>query len=61
MMHNLIRLYMLMALDGYVAGPADRPGQELGRGGGRLFDWLDDRGPTGRAGGSTANRWRPAR
>jgi dihydrofolate reductase len=38
-----IRLYMSMSLDGYIAGPDDRPGQELGRGGGRLFDWLDDR------------------
>lgn len=41
---------MSMSLDGYVAGPDDRPGQELGRGGGRLFDWLDDResdGPSG--------------
>jgi dihydrofolate reductase len=38
-----IRLYMSMSLDGFVAGPDDRPGQELGRGGGRLFNWLDDR------------------
>ncbi|SDU56039.1 dihydrofolate reductase family protein [Jiangella alkaliphila] len=38
-----IRLYMSMSLDGFIAGPDDRPGQELGRGGGRLFDWLDDR------------------
>ena len=38
-----IRLYMSMSLDGYIAGPEDRPGQELGEGGGRLFDWLDDR------------------
>ncbi|GAB3566086.1 dihydrofolate reductase family protein [Amycolatopsis endophytica] len=45
-----IRLYMSMSLDGYIAGPDDRPGQELGRGGGRLFDWLDHRldpGPDG--------------
>lgn len=45
-----VRLYMSMSLDGYVTGPDDRPGQELGRGGGRLFDWLDDResdGPSG--------------
>jgi dihydrofolate reductase len=43
-------LYMSMSLDGFVAGPDDRPGQELGRGGGRLFNWLDDRmgdGPSG--------------
>jgi dihydrofolate reductase len=38
-----IRLYMSMSLDGFIAGPDDRPGQELGRGGGRLFNWLDDR------------------
>ncbi|WP_410616564.1 dihydrofolate reductase family protein [Amycolatopsis sp. lyj-109] len=38
-----LRLYMSMSVDGYIAGPDDRPGQELGRGGGRLFDWLDDR------------------
>jgi dihydrofolate reductase len=38
-----IRLYMSMSLDGFIAGPDDRPGQELGRNGGRLFNWLDDR------------------
>ena len=38
-----IRLYMSMSVDGYIAGLDDRPGQELGRGGGRLFNWLDDR------------------
>jgi dihydrofolate reductase len=38
-----VRLYMSMSLDGYIAGPDDRPGQELGAGGGRLFNWLDDR------------------
>jgi dihydrofolate reductase len=38
-----IRLYMSMSLDGFIAGPDDRAGQELGRGGGRLFNWLDDR------------------
>jgi dihydrofolate reductase len=45
-----IRLYMTMSLDGFVAGPQDEPGQELGRGGFRLFNWLDDRhsdGPSG--------------
>ena len=45
-----IRLYMSMSLDGFIAGPDDRAGQELGRGGGRLFNWLDDRmspGPNG--------------
>jgi dihydrofolate reductase len=38
-----IRLDMTMSLDGFVAGPEDRPGQEMGRGGFRLFNWLDDR------------------
>ena len=38
-----IRLYMSMSLDGYIAGPDDRPGQEMGEGGFRLFNWLDDR------------------
>jgi dihydrofolate reductase len=38
-----LRLYMSVSVDGYIAGPDDRPGQELGRGGGRLFNWLDDR------------------
>ena len=49
-MPNPIRLYMSMSLDGYIAGLDDRPGQELGRDGGRLFNWLDDResdGPSG--------------
>lgn len=49
-MDNPIRLYMSMSLDGFITGPDDRPGQELGRGGGRLFNWLDDResdGPSG--------------
>jgi hypothetical protein len=30
-----------MSLDGFVTGPDDREGQELGRNGGRLFKWLD--------------------
>jgi dihydrofolate reductase len=50
-MDPLIRLYMSMSLDGFIAGPEDRKGQELGRGGGRVFNWLDDRlsdGPSGR-------------
>ncbi|WP_020385037.1 dihydrofolate reductase family protein [Kribbella catacumbae] len=38
-----IRLYMSMSLDGFIAGPDDKAGQELGRDGGRLFNWLDDR------------------
>ena len=29
---------MSMSVDGYIAGPDDRPGQGLGRGGGRLFE-----------------------
>lgn len=41
------RLYMAMSLDGFIAGPDDRPGQELGRGGGRLFNWLDYRNEPG--------------
>jgi dihydrofolate reductase len=44
---NPTRLYMSMSLDGFVAGPDDRPGQELGHGGGRLFNWLDDRNGPG--------------
>jgi dihydrofolate reductase len=46
-----IRLYMSMSLDGFITGPDDREGQGLGRNGGRLFNWLDDRmsaGPSGR-------------
>ncbi|EOD64800.1 dihydrofolate reductase family protein [Amycolatopsis vancoresmycina] len=46
----MIRLYMTTSLDGFVAGPDDRPGQELGRGGGRLFDWLDHRHGDGASG-----------
>jgi dihydrofolate reductase len=45
-----IRLDMTMSLDGFIAGPDDRPGREMGRGGFRLFNWLDDRnepGPNG--------------
>ncbi len=38
---------MSMSLDGFIAGPDDRPGQELGVDGGRLFNWLDDRLGTG--------------
>ncbi|HVX44772.1 MAG TPA: dihydrofolate reductase family protein [Mycobacteriales bacterium] len=49
-MNNPIRLDMTMSLDGFIAGPDDRPGEEMGRGGFRLFNWLDDResdGPSG--------------
>lgn len=47
---NPIRLYMSMSLDGFIAGEDDRRGQEMGRRGFRLFNWLDDRfgdGPNG--------------
>ncbi|WP_199180144.1 hypothetical protein [Verrucosispora sp. ts21] len=30
---GLVRLDMTMSLDGFCAGPDDRPGQEMGRGG----------------------------
>jgi dihydrofolate reductase len=33
-------LYMSMSLDGFVAGPHDRPGNGLGDGGHRLHDWI---------------------
>jgi dihydrofolate reductase len=49
-MGSSLVLYMSMSLDGFIAGPDDRAGQELGRDGGRLFNWLDDRmsdGPSG--------------
>ncbi|GAA4862647.1 dihydrofolate reductase family protein [Actinomycetospora straminea] len=45
-----IRLDMSTSLDGFVAGPDDRPDQPLGVGGFRLFNWLDHRddpGPSG--------------
>ena len=38
---------MSMSLDGYIAAPGDRLGQGLGRDGGRLFNWLDDRNDPG--------------
>jgi len=28
-----------VSLDGFIAGPNDGPGNPLGDGGGRLFDW----------------------
>lgn len=46
----VIRLYMTMSLDGYVAGPDDSPDAPMGTGGFRLFNWLDrrnDPGPSG--------------
>lgn len=45
-----IRLYMSVSLDGFIAGLDDKPGQEMGARGFRLFNWLDDRfsdGPDG--------------
>jgi dihydrofolate reductase len=46
----MIRLYMTMSLDGYIAGPDDSPEAPMGAGGFRLFNWLDHRnepGPNG--------------
>ena len=46
----IIRLYMSVSLDGYVAGPHDSPEEPMGIGGFRLFNWLDKRdepGPSG--------------
>jgi dihydrofolate reductase len=40
-------LYMSMSLDGFIAGPNERPGNPLGDGGHRLHDWFtvyDDSG-----------------
>jgi dihydrofolate reductase len=45
-----IRLDMTVSLDGFVAGPDDGPDDPMGRGGFRLFNWLDrrlDPGPSG--------------
>ena len=45
-----IRLDMSVSLDGFVAGPDDGPDHPMGRGGFRLFNWLDRRdhpGPSG--------------
>jgi len=46
----LIRLYMTMSLDGYVAGPRDSADDPLGVGGFRLFNWLDLRNAPGPSG-----------
>ena len=46
----IIRLYMTMSLDGYVAGPQDSNDAPMGIDGFRLFNWLDrrhDPGPNG--------------
>ena len=45
-----IRVDMTMSLDGYVAGPDDRPDAPLGTGGFRLFNWLDKRNDPGPSG-----------
>ena len=42
-MSDLI-LDMSMSLDGFIAGPDDKPGDGLGRDGQRLHDWLADGG-----------------
>ncbi len=55
--NNPIRLYMSMSLDGFIAGPDDRAGQELGRGGGRLSTGSTIGRATGRAETCTARRW----
>lgn len=55
-MINPIRLYMSMSLDGYIAGPDDRPGQELGHDGGRLSTGLTTGNPTDPPDRSTAKR-----
>ena len=60
-MNPPIRLSMSISLDGFIAGPDDRTGQELGRDGGRLFNWMDDRMSDGPSGRCFASSWRPAR
>ena len=37
-------LYMSMSLDGFIAGPNERPGNGLGDGGHRLHEWFTTRG-----------------
>jgi dihydrofolate reductase len=46
----MIVLYMTMSLDGYVVGPDDSMEEPMGRGGFRLFNWLDDRNSNGPSG-----------
>lgn len=41
---------MTISLDGYVAGPDDGPGEPMGVGGFRLFNWLDKRNEPGPSG-----------
>ena len=33
---------LTMSVDGFIAGPNDGPGNPLGDGGGRLFNWWSD-------------------
>jgi dihydrofolate reductase len=40
-------LYMSMSLDGYIAGPNDKPGNPGGDGFGRLHEWYGDSRPSG--------------
>jgi dihydrofolate reductase len=40
-------LYMSMSLDGYIAGPNDKPGNPGGDGFGRLHEWYGDSQPSG--------------
>ena len=47
-------LYMSMSLDGYIAGPNDKPGNPGGGGFGRLHEWYGDSQPSG-AGPSKAS------
>src|SRR5215468_6476418 len=58
-MNPPIRLYMSMSLDGFIAGPDDRAGQELGRDGGRVFRELMATGAviSGRRTFELAGRW----
>ncbi|RZU10916.1 dihydrofolate reductase [Kribbella rubisoli] len=46
----MIVLYMTMSVDGYVVGPDDSVEEPMGRGGFRLFNWLDDRNSDGPSG-----------
>jgi dihydrofolate reductase len=43
-------LYMSMSLDGFVAGPNERPDNGLGDGGERLHEWIFAGAPTGHGG-----------
>lgn len=49
-------LYMSMSLDGFVAGPDERPDNPLGNDGGRLHEWLAGGDP----GGTNSVPGRPA-